>query len=176
MKYRCESFKLLLFRLLSSAIAKQPRNELFILQSDWKCFAFCCRINIARAQERKSSLFLGDRGDKRQLRKSRIKVCKEEMYLALEATSKCDRFSGLNKLRRFNLSYYDLHTADAHIDLFELEVKRRAGQEEARNQNVKRTGIKIVTRRIGDLLESRSGAAKYLERRCERRQERKTGS
>lgn len=124
-------------------------------------------------------IFSLSRGSRRQTTIAQVahKSMQKEMYLALEATSKCDRFSGLNKLRRFNLSYYDLHTADAHIDLFELEVKRRPGrEEEARNQNVKRTGIKIVTRRIGDLLESRSGAAKYLERRCERRQERKTGS
>lgn len=168
MKYRCESFKLLLFRLLSSAIAKQPRNELFILQSDWKCFAFCCRINISSEQDlqRKENLLSFSGIARRQTTIAQVahKSMQKRNVSGIRAVVKMRPFPELNKLqnveRRFNLSYYDLHTADAHIDLFELEVKRRRpGQpsEEARNQNVKRTGIEIVTRRIGDLLESRSG-------------------
>lgn len=50
-------------------------------------------------------------------------------------------FLQLNKLqndeRRFHLSYYDLHTADAHIDLFELEVKRRTARPAEKKREIR---------------------------------------
>jgi len=44
----------------------------------------------------------------------------------------------LANYQRFNLSYYNLHTADAHIDLFELyKILEEEWKEEEKKQNVK---------------------------------------
>jgi hypothetical protein len=49
----------------------------------------------------------------------------------------------LANYERFNLSYYNLHTTDAHIDLFELykileeDEEKRSEEEVKKKQNVK---------------------------------------
>lgn len=63
----------------------------------------------------------------------------KEMYRRQNAT--VSRAQQITKRLRFNLSYYDLHTADAHIDLFELEVKRRA-ESRGRGRQAKKNGEK----------------------------------
>ncbi|CRK91395.1 CLUMA_CG005068, isoform A [Clunio marinus] len=57
--------------------------------------------------------------------------------------------------KSFNLSYYNLHTTDAHIDLFEShknleEEKKNKSRTSNDELSFKVMALKIVTRRIGD--------------------------
>ena len=61
--------------------------------------------------------------------KKRIKICKEKRNIALDITSKSIFHSKITKA-----SYYNLHTADAHIDLFKLykileETRKKAERQ-----------------------------------------------
>lgn len=82
--------------------------------------------------------------------KATLKYAKEKEILPLDTSTKSQKARKLQTLQSLILLFKNLHTADAHIDLFGLYVSyKRKRKAERQVSSLLKHGIKIVTRRIG---------------------------